>query len=171
MHPLDRKLIAAWEGHLSQELTLHRELLTLTDDKVAALIDRRQERFADLVAQEQERLRTARQLRQRRDRLRALTAQGLGIAVDDLRFAAVLAAADDEDRPRLAELQRSGREVLARLRRSSEKAMALIRVGLGLVTDTLAAVTGAGADGDGYDRIGRAQERHTRSGALVSFQA
>jgi hypothetical protein len=171
MVALDAKLIAAWEGHLRQELSLHRELLTVTDDKIEALIRREQERFSDLVEVEQEQLQTARQLRLRRVRMRALTAQELGIAIGDLRFARVLEHVAEDDRPRLAELQDTGKELLRRLQRSSEKAMALIRASLGLVSDTLAAITGASPEGDGYTRTGREQDRLTQAGALVSFQA
>jgi len=171
MSTLDDKLIRAWVAHLDQELTAHRDLLAVADTKTRTLVERELTAMQEAVTRERELLATIEQLRIRRQRLRILSAQALGIPPDDLRMRRVIDAADAPERGRLLEQETQAREVVAHLQRVTERNAMLLRTSLGLVGDVLSVIAGSEPEQVSYNRGGRALVGGQQRGNICSFEA
>jgi flagellar biosynthesis/type III secretory pathway chaperone len=162
-------LLEALRRHLQEELGLHRQMLSLAEDKRSQIVAGDIKAFSSILEEEQRLLAAGAELRRRRDELLRRIALGRRIPAEQLRLKQLLERTPEPLRGQLSGLQSDLVGLLSRLREVNERNMLLIRQSLSFVHDLMNIVLGGRTDED-YDRQGRQGPMKGRGG-LADFQA
>lgn len=146
-------LLNALRVHLQEELGLHRQLLTLAEEKRERIVAGQIKEFSQLLQQEQQHLEAGQHLRRRREEILRRLATEIRLTPDRLRMAQLLERAPEPLRGQLSGLQNDLVLLLNRLREVNDRNMLLIRQSLSFVQELMGVVFGAGRTED-YDRSG-----------------
>jgi hypothetical protein len=156
--------------HLDSEIAVQRRLLALEEAMSPRLMSGDVKGFAQLTSEGEEPTREAARLKAVRERIAQALAAVFKLAPGEVRLSAVLPHAPDPLRSELESRRQELTRICERLRRITDRNLAVVRQGLTLVRDILGDAFGAPATAPIYDRRGMAGNSLGGGGRMVNVR-